>query len=72
MIVILTLLISLIEALLLLPAHLAILALKDNNSNIYNNGFDFFAFIEILTKEDKIMNWLRDVIYSFVKILFKV
>ena len=66
MIVILTLLISLIEALLLLPAHLAnSKALKDNNSNIYNNGFDFFAFMRNINQRGyKIMNWLRDVIYT--------
>ena len=66
MIVILTLLISLIEALLLLPAHLAnSKALKDNNSNIDNNGFDFFAFMRNVNQIGyKIMNWLRDVIYT--------
>ena len=66
MIVILTLLISLIEALLLLPAHLAnSKALKDNNSNIDNNGFDFFSFMRNVNQRGyKIMNWLRDVIYT--------
>ena len=64
MIVILTLLISLIEALLLLPAHLAnSKALKDNNKDY--NGFDFFAFMRNINQRGyKIMNWLRDVIYT--------
>ena len=64
MIVILTLLISLIEALLLLPAHLAnSKALKDNNKDY--NGFDFFAFMRKVNQRGyKIMNWLRDVIYT--------
>ena len=66
MIVILTLLISLIEALLLLPAHLAnSKALKDSNKNKGSNGFDFFAFMRKINQRGyKIMNWLRDIIYT--------
>ena len=40
-------------------------ALKDNNSNIDNNGFDFFSFMRNVNQRGyKIMNWLRDVIYT--------
>jgi multidrug efflux pump subunit AcrB len=63
MIVILTLLISLVEALLLLPAHLAnSKALKDSKKN---NRFDSFAFMRNINQRGyKIMNWLRDIIYT--------
>ena len=66
MIVILTLLISLIEALLLLPAHLANSeALKNNNKIKDTNVFDFFAFMRKINQRGyKIMNWLRDIIYT--------
>ena len=66
MIVILTLLISLIEALLLLPAHLANSeALKNSNKIKDSNVFDFFAFMRKINQRGyKIMNWLRDIIYT--------
>ena len=66
MIVILTLLVSLVEALLLLPAHLAnSKALKDSKKNKNSNAFDFFAFMRNINQRGyKIMNWLRDVIYT--------
>ncbi len=66
MIVILTLLISLIEALLLLPAHLAnSKALKDSKKNKNSKTFDFFAFMRNINQRGyKIMNWLRDFIYT--------
>lgn len=66
MIVILTLLVSLVEALLLLPAHLAnSKALKDGKKNKKSNAFDFFAFMRNINQRGyKIMNWLRDVIYT--------
>ena len=66
MIVILTLLVSLIEALLLLPAHLAnSKALKDSKKNKNSNAFDFFAFMRNINQRGyKIMNWLRDIIYT--------
>ena len=66
MIVILTLLVSLIEALLLLPAHLAnSKALKDSKKNKNSKTFDFFAFMRNINQRGyKIMNWLRDFIYT--------
>ena len=66
MIVILTLLISLIEALLLLPAHLANSeALKNSNKIKDSNVFDFFALMRKINQRGyKIMNWLRDIIYT--------
>ena len=66
MIVILTLLVSLVEALLLLPAHLANSeALKDSKKNKNSNSFDFFAFMRNINQRGyKIMNWLRDIIYT--------
>ncbi len=66
MIVILTLLVSLIEALLLLPAHLAnSKALKESKKNKNSNVFDFFAFMRNINQRGyKIMNWLRDIIYT--------
>ena len=66
MIVILTLLISLIEALLLLPAHLAnSKALKESNKSNNSGRFDFFSTMRgINQKGYKIMNWLRDIIYT--------
>ena len=66
MIVILTLLISLIEALLLLPAHLAnSKALKESNKSNNSARFDFFSTMRgINQKGYKIMNWLRDIIYT--------
>ncbi len=66
MIVILTLLVSLIEALLLLPAHLAnSKALKESKKNKTSNVFDFFAFMRNINQRGyKIMNWLRDIIYT--------
>ena len=66
MIVILTLLISLIEALLLLPAHLAnSKALKESKKNGLADKFDFFSYMrKINQKGYKIMNWLRDIIYT--------
>jgi len=66
MIVILTLLISLVEALLLLPAHLAnSKALKESEKNKKNNRFDFFASMRNINQRGyKIMNWLRDIIYT--------
>ncbi len=65
MIVILTLLISLIEALLLLPAHLAnSKALRESNKK-NNNNFDFFSYMRNINQRGyKIMNWLRDKIYT--------
>ena len=66
MIVILTLLVSLIEALLLLPAHLAnSKALKTSKKNKSSNVFDLFSFMRNINQRGyKIMNWLRDVIYT--------
>ena len=66
MIVILTLLVSLIEALLLLPAHLAnSKALKESKKNKNSNVFDFFAFMRNINQRGyKIMNWLRDIVYT--------
>jgi len=66
MIVILTLLVSLVEALLLLPAHLAnSKALKDSKKNKNSKAFDFFAFMRNINQRGyKIMNWLRDIIYT--------
>ena len=66
LIVILTLLISLIEALLLLPAHLAnSKALKESKKNSLTDKFDFFSYMrKINQKGYKIMDWLRDNIYT--------
>ena len=67
LIVILTLTISLVEALVILPAHLSkSKALqKSNNEQINKNKFNFFEFMKkINAKGFKIMNWLRDKIYS--------
>ena len=60
MIVILTLLVSLIEALVLLPAHLAnskALQNKSKNKKKYN----FFEFMKkVNVKGSLLMNWIRD------------
>ena len=64
MIVILTLLVSLIEALVLLPAHLAnskALQNKSKNKKKYN----FFEFMKkVNVKGSLLMNWIRDKVYS--------
>ena len=64
LIVILTYLRSLVEALIILPAHLSkskALQLAKKNKNPDN--FNFFEFIEII-QGYRIMNWLRDKVYS--------
>ena len=66
LIVILTLTISLIEALILLPAHLSkSKALNREEKKIGNNKFNFFGYMRKLNAYGfKIMNWLRDKIYT--------
>ncbi len=66
LIVILTLTISLVEALILLPAHLSKSnALKNSKEVINDEKFNFFEFMKkINSKGFEIMNWLRDKIYS--------
>ena len=65
MIVILTLLISLVEALLLLPAHLANSSALKETKKAKNNNFDFFLYMRNINQKGyKIMNWLRDYIYT--------
>ena len=66
LIVILTLTVSLVEALIILPAHLSkskALQLAKKNKNPDN--FNFFEFMKgINSKGYRIMNWLRDKVYS--------
>ena len=66
LIVILTLTVSLVEALILLPAHLSKSnALKKSKKVINDEKFNFFEFMKkINSKGFEIMNWLRDKIYS--------
>ncbi len=66
LIVILTLTISLVEALIILPAHLSkSKALQNSNKKIDEKKFNFFEYMKkINARGFKIMNWLRDKIYS--------
>ncbi|UZO81407.1 efflux RND transporter permease subunit [Aquimarina sp. ERC-38] len=66
-IVILTLLVSLVEALIILPAHLAhskaLKRVSKNTTTVTSMGF-FSKMRTINTYGDKVMNWLRDTLYS--------
>jgi len=66
LIVILTLTISLVEALIILPAHLSkSKALRKIKSNSNSDKFNFFDYMKKLNaKGFEIMDWLRDKIYS--------
>ena len=66
LIVILTLTISLVEALIILPAHLSkSKALRNIKSNSNSDKFNFFDYMKKLnSKGFEIMDWLRDKIYS--------
>ena len=66
LIVILTLTISLVEALIILPAHLSkSKALRKIKSNPNSDKFNFFDYMKKLNaKGFEIMDWLRDKIYS--------
>ncbi|GAA3510091.1 efflux RND transporter permease subunit [Aquimarina addita] len=65
-IVILTLVVSLVEALIILPAHLAhSKALQPNVKSPTTGIGRFFAKMRVVnTVGDKIMSWLRDTVYS--------
>lgn len=65
-IVILTLVVSLVEALIILPAHLAhSKALQPKNEKPTSGVGRFFSKMRIInTVGDRIMSWLRDKIYS--------
>ena len=66
LIVILTLTISLVEALIILPAHLSkSKALQKPTKKIDESKFNFFRYMKkINSKGFEIMDWLRDKIYS--------
>ena len=66
MIVILTLIVSLVEALIILPSHLAHSKALSNKDEIKNNFiYRFFKYMRSINdKGFKIMRWLRDEIYS--------
>ncbi len=66
LIVILTLTVSLVEALIILPAHLSkSKALQNVKSKSKSNKFNFFDYMKKLNaKGFEIMDWLRDKIYS--------
>ena len=66
MIVILTLIVSLVEALIILPSHLAHSKALRNKEEIRNNFiFRFFKYMRsINNKGFELMRWLRDKIYS--------
>ncbi len=66
MIVILTLIVSLVEALIILPSHLAhSKALKKKNKLQENLVYKFFNYMRsINNKGFELMRWLRDKIYS--------
>ena len=66
LIVILTLTVSLVEALIILPAHLSkSKALQNIKSKSKPNKFNFFNYMKQLNaKGFEIMDWLRDKIYS--------
>ena len=66
LIVILTLTISLVEALIILPAHLSkSKALQKPAKKIDESKFNFFRYMKkINSKGFEIMDWLRDKIYS--------
>ncbi len=65
-IVILTLVVSLVEALIILPAHLAhSKALKPKNEDPKTGVARAFAKLRIINKTgDRFMGWMRDTIYS--------
>ena len=66
MIVILTLIVSLVEALIILPSHLAHSKALRNKEEIRSNFvFKFFKYMRsVNNKGFEIMRWLRDKIYS--------
>ena len=66
MIVILTLIVSLVEALIILPSHLAHSKALRNKEEIRNNFiFRFFKYMRsVNNKGFELMRWLRDKIYS--------
>ena len=66
MIVILTLIVSLVEALIILPSHLAHSKALRNKEEIGSNfAFRFFKYMRsVNNKGFEIMKWLRDKIYS--------
>ena len=66
MIVILTLIVSLVEALIILPSHLAHSKALRNKEEIRSNFvFKFFKYMRsVNNKGFEIMKWLRDKIYS--------
>ncbi|WP_025743047.1 efflux RND transporter permease subunit [Aquimarina pacifica] len=65
-IVILTLIVSLVEALIILPAHLAhSKALKAKDDTSKKGKLNFFSKMRYINEfGDKIMGWLRDKVYS--------
>ena len=66
MIVILTLIVSLVEALIILPSHLAHSKALHNKDEIKNNFvFRFFKYMRgVNNKGFQLMRWLRDKVYS--------
>ena len=66
MIVILTLIVSLVEALIILPSHLAHSKALHNKDKIKNNFvFRFFKYMRgVNNKGFQLMRWLRDKVYS--------